>query len=159
VVKKQLPRQAVTLAKFDITVETSLTIDQFESLHDYLVGKMSLVRDGKRAVRTTLSTRVRLLMALHWLREKPKFRILAQKFHVSIATAYRDVVFFLPKLVVASRGAISWPNLVMQGWEGTVGSLDCTAHLRTRVHPRQAEFYRRDKGRNTWMSTKFIFRV
>lgn len=29
---------------------------------------------------------------------------------------------------------------------GTVGSIDGTAHLRTRVHPRQAEWYRRDKG-------------
>jgi hypothetical protein len=29
---------------------------------------------------------------------------------------------------------------------GAIGCIDCTAHLRTRVHPRQVEWYHHDKG-------------
>ncbi len=146
IAKKQSLRSSLTLAHFQVDVETGLSIGQFDNLYQHLLATTSLVRDGSRNMRTVMSTRVRLLMVLHWLREKPKFRILAQKFHVSIATVYRDVAFFLPKLIVATRGTISWPKQTNFGWEGTIGSIDCTAHLRTRVHPRQAEFYRRDKG-------------
>jgi hypothetical protein len=86
-------------------------------------------------------------MVLHWLREKPKFRLLAKKFGVAASTIHRDVKFFLPKLMVATRASISWPTRLRNfERDGAVGSIDCTAHLRTRVHPRQAEWYRRDKG-------------
>jgi hypothetical protein len=63
--------------------------------------------------------------------------------------------FLLPKLVVATRDSVKWPvtkNPATGAFEGTLGSVDCTAHLRTRVHPKQADWYRRDKGKFCFFS-------
>lgn len=138
------------ISEYDIWEETSLPEDEFENLYQTLLRKKILYsrKGGSRKSKTVLSGRLRLLMVLHWLREKPKFRILAKKFKVSVSVAHRDVVFFLPKLTVATNGAIAWPGTKFLGWQSTIGSLDCTAHPRTRVHPRQADWYRRDKGFN-----------
>jgi hypothetical protein len=142
-------------------------MDHFEALHAKI--NWATARNGGRKVSTILTTRMRLLMVLYWLREKPKFRLLAQKFNVSLGTTHAEVMvclsspslalisslrtnlfkFVLPKLLVAMQNNICWPrNLRPPGgaFENTMGSIDCTAHLRTRVHPRQAEWYRRDKG-------------
>jgi hypothetical protein len=81
-------------------------------------------------------------MVLHWLREKPKFCPLAKKFSVAVSTIHCDIKFFLPKLMMATHASISWPTWLRNfERDGAVGSIDCTAHLRTRVHPRQAEWY------------------
>jgi hypothetical protein len=85
-------------------------------------------------------------MVLYCLHEKPKIRILAEKFGVSSSTAMHELKNLLPKLIVATCGSITWPREDMPSWLGVVGCIDCTVHLRTRVHPRQAEWYRRDKG-------------
>jgi hypothetical protein len=137
--RKQAARCSLTIAKFDIQEETSLDVDYFEELHSILI-RTSLVQVGKRPVQTILSTHVRLLMVLHWLQEKPKFRLLAKKFGVAASTIHRDVKFFLPKLMVANHASISWPTRLRNfEWDGAVGSIDCTAHLRTK-------WYRHDKG-------------
>lgn len=53
--------------------------------------------------------------------------------------------------MVATNQFISWPQSLPPAqntlFEGTIGSIDGTNHLRTRVHPRQADWYRADKGR------------
>jgi len=48
----------------------------------------------------------------------------------------------------AFQGNIAWPKRLHSGWEGVSGAVDCTSHPRTRVHPFQADFYRRDKEFN-----------
>jgi hypothetical protein len=139
----------VTIDQFDVYEETGMYEDDFEALHQELKVGLSQSRSGRPIQsQTVLTSRVRLLMVLHWLREKPKFRVLAQKFDVSPSVVHRDIVWLLPKLVVATRKHINWPDNPLFGFEDTIGSIDCTAHPRTRVHPRQADFYRRDKGIN-----------
>lgn len=121
--------------------------DDFENLYADLRLGINMSRSGRPiSSQTVLTGRVRLLMVLHWLREKPKFRSLATKFGVSTGIAHRDVVWILPKIVVATRQHVGWPSNPVAGLDDTLGSLDCTAHPRTRVHPRQADWYRRDKG-------------
>jgi len=39
-----------------------------------------------------------------------------------------------------------WPLATQPGFEGVVGAIDCTSHFRCRVHPRQGDYYRGDKG-------------
>jgi hypothetical protein len=87
---KQAAWGSLIIAKFDIQEETSLDVDCFEELHSILI-HTSLVQVGKRPVRTILSTHVRLLMVLHWLWEKPKFRLLAKKFGVAASTIHREL--------------------------------------------------------------------
>lgn len=85
----QPPRGVRKISEFDITKETSLEVNRFESLYQQL--NISTARNGGRKVKTVLSERMRLLMVLHWLREKPKLRILAQKFGLSVASVYADI--------------------------------------------------------------------
>lgn len=127
---------------FDVETETSLNIEQFEELHS------KLVQNGLQAKGSYLSTRTRLLLVLHWLREKPKLRMLANRFQLSVGYIHKEISLFLPKLIVATRGFVSWPTQYAQlrNWNGAIGAIDCTAHPRNRVHPRQADWYRRDKG-------------
>lgn len=84
------PKRGVrNVEEFDITAETSLSVSQFENLFRQI--QITTARNGKRKVQTVLSDRMRVLMVLHWLREKPKMRILAQKFNVAVGTVHADV--------------------------------------------------------------------
>jgi hypothetical protein len=49
----------------------------------------------------------------------------------------------------ATLDEIQWPeNLRTSTFCDVVGAIDCSAHPRRRVHPNQADWYRRDKGFN-----------
>ena len=81
-------------------------------------------------------------MVLYWLREHPKYRVLAHKFNISTATCWKEIQFILPKILNSVHGEIAWSPDLQATWEGVSGAVDCTAHPRTRVHPRQADYYR-----------------
>ena len=80
-------------------------MEQFEELFRKLQdNQIETARNGGKKIKTIMSTRLRLLMVLHWLREKPKLRLMAQKFEMSIGTIHADievcsVFFFLGYLV------------------------------------------------------------
>ncbi len=60
----------------------------------------------------------------------------------------REIAFLLSKvfLVMQSIALIRWPaDFHYHLFERVVGAIDCTTHLRHRVHPRQADWYRCDK--------------
>jgi len=86
-------------------------------------------------------------MVLYWLRKYPSFGEMELVFCLSKATIFRDIRYFLPKLLDALQGAIKLPDWtsVELGFGGTQAILDCTAHYRHRVHPGQALYYRGDK--------------
>jgi len=92
----------------------------------------------------SLSSRSRLLMAIHFLREHPSYKTFKLIYHISKSTISRNIHFIMPKLYLALN-EISWPVTFQPSWEGVVGAIDCSAHYRYRVHPRQADFYRGDK--------------
>lgn len=132
---------------WNVWVETGVFEDNFEKIYQQLRPRMNFSRANTGIVsKTSLRPRIHLLMVLHWLREHPKFRQLGQKFGLSAASARKDVLFLLPLLQEELHGEIAWPDSLPLGWEGTSGAIDGTAHPRSRVHPRQADWYRRDKG-------------
>jgi hypothetical protein len=135
------------LSDFDIYIETGMIEDEFERLYQNLKNHLRMDRRAaRRNAKHRLSPRVRLLMVLHYLREHPKYRILSQKFNISPTLSHREVRYLLPKIYVSLQGEIRWPDQLYLGWEGVSGAVDCTHHPRTRVHPFQADYYRRDKG-------------
>jgi hypothetical protein len=93
-----------------------------------------------------------------WLHEKPKIRILGKNFSVSASIAMHELKNLLPKLIVAMQGSISWPHRNLPSWISAIGCIDYIAYLRTSIHPRQAEWYRRDKGSGETLSL-LIFRI
>jgi hypothetical protein len=159
-IKKQPKRGLLNITRFNIKQDSGLCVADFEFFYNQLVsvntffGRIGQMYGSRTALqcsngiglKTMQTPRVRLLMVFYWLCEKPKIRILGEKFGVSASTAMRKLKNLLPKLIVATRGSISWPRGNLPSWMGAIGCIDCTAHLRTRVHPRQAEWYRRDKG-------------
>jgi len=68
-------------------------------------------------------------------------------FNVSESTIFRSVKELIPIMLVALNFTIGFPSdeLSAHPFEGIMGAIDCTAHPRTRVHPRQADYYR-DRG-------------
>jgi hypothetical protein len=146
--KRPLPKPVpLTLASFDIYSETGVMEDEFEWIYKQLESRLVFSRyNQNRKAKHKLVPRLRMIMILNYLREHPKFRLLAQKFQISPALAHRDIRYLLPKLYVVLQGQIKWPQELQIGWEGVSGAIDCTNHPRTRVHPWQANFFRRDKG-------------
>lgn len=90
ITKRYQPKRGVrTLTEFDIRTETSMDEDLFEIIFSQL--NMNTARSGGKKIKTVLSDRTRLLMVFHWLREKPKIRILASKFGISVGSAYAEI--------------------------------------------------------------------
>jgi hypothetical protein len=147
--RHQSPRQQGSILKFDVFEETGIYEDMFEEIFGKIRYQITTSRrDTGRKSQTVLTPRVRLLMVLHWLCDHPRWSQLAKKFGVSRSVAYRDARWILPKLYVCVQGEIAWPKALPFGWEGVSGAIDGTAHPRSRVHPRQADWYRADKGFN-----------
>ena len=145
----QPKRSSVNIQQFNIYDECGVMEDNFETVFQRLKWHISSSRSGSgRSSQCVQLPRVRLLMCLHWMREHPKWKHLGGRFGVSPSVAYRDVNFLLPKLQEVMHGEIAWPKTdgMVIGWEGAVGAVDGTNHPRTRVHPHQADWYRRDKG-------------
>jgi hypothetical protein len=84
-------------------------------------------------------------MAMYYLREYPKLKTVATTFQISRSTAHREIESVTETIFYKYR-TIEWPSNPSIGFEGTIGSIDCTPHPRNRVHPGQAMWYRGDKG-------------
>jgi hypothetical protein len=151
-IKKQPKRGSVNITQFNIEQDSGLCVADFEFFYNQLVSvnaffgrigrmygsRMALQCSNGIRLKTMQTLRVQLLMVFYWLREKPKIRILGEKFGVLASTAMHKLKNLLPKLIVAMHGSISWPLGNLLSWMGAIGCIDCT--------PRQAEWYRRDKG-------------
>ncbi len=83
--KKQIIRHSATLSQFDIYTETGIFEDLFFAIFDRLKLVWATPRQTKemgRSIKTLLHLYLRLLLVLIWLREYPKQKSLAQKFHI-----------------------------------------------------------------------------
>lgn len=86
---------------------------------------------------------MRLLLALHWLRQNFSLSLAYDLYHISKATAFRELKTVIPIVYRKLVGIIHWPN---EFWSGTifnvVGAIDCTPHFRNRPHPGSLYYYR-----------------
>ncbi|KAL6074212.1 DDE Tnp4 domain-containing protein [Balamuthia mandrillaris] len=100
-----------------------------------------------RVTQTMMTTETRLVMVLNWLREGGTYRRLARLYGVNKAFVSREIHHIIP-LLYATLDEIQRPSRWPTYSFFTVkiaGAIDCTAHFRNRVHPKQANYYRRDK--------------
>jgi len=96
---------------------------------------------------TILKSRARLALVLNWMRRYGAGSQISKIFGVSKSTLSREIKYILPKLRVTLQESIRWPKQIStHPFEGVMCAIDCAHHPRTRVHPRQADWYRRDKG-------------
>jgi hypothetical protein len=148
----RIPRQLD--ANTDIYARTGLYAEEFFELADRLQPSIERSRNHgptgtERRTRTVLSSEVRLLMILEWLRTYPSMKKLAHDYGVSKAFVSRDIHHLVPELYGQLHN-IQWPGEVdkwvtASDFHQCVAAIDCTTHYRNRVHPRQAEYYRYDK--------------
>jgi hypothetical protein len=99
----------------------------------------------------TLTKRWCLILFLFKLRHNPKLNVLSSLFSVSISTASRIVNSYMPIVYEASNhfSPVVWPSTfedVPSGFCGAQVLIDCSSHLRARVHPGQQLYYRGDVG-------------
>lgn len=144
--RSQSKRQLLQIQSLDIFDRTGLFEDDFETLYERCEAKLSQPRFGStRSIKRVLSPRVRLLMTLQFLRENLKFKILADLYNVSPATAKREVLSTIPILYCNIPQSIAWPtNFSKDPFYDIAGAIDATPHLRNRVHPGSLEYYRGD---------------
>jgi hypothetical protein len=70
----------------------------FERIGRMYGSRMALQCSNRIGLKTMQIPRVQLLMVFYWLREKPKIRILGEKFGVSASIAMHELKNLLPKI-------------------------------------------------------------
>jgi hypothetical protein len=139
---------------FDCYEEAGIYFSDFKSLFaDVRLGiertRNRRIGEGRRTA-VSLTSPARLFLVLNFFRMGGKYRRVATRYRVSKSFVSRELRHIVPILYCA-LSSISWPRT----WDhdpfgNVVGAIDCTSHFRTRVHPRQAEFYRGDKHAFFW---------
>lgn len=139
----------LSILQYNVFERTGVMEDDFMKLYFRIAPHLRKARrrtlsSKGRKTATYLHGTVRLLLVLHWLRHYPPYSILASLYDVSKSTVSREIHFIIP-IVLANLNNIKWPKHWMKAvFEGVSGAIDCTPHYRYRVHPGQAEYYRRD---------------
>jgi len=150
--RKPYPRKKVfRMSEVDFQYETGLFEDDF--LHLYYLIKEELKNisfssdgSGMKTRKKFISRKLILLIVLNWLRLYPNLRDLGTKYGVTGSLCSLYIHKVLP-ILRAYLDEISWDDLdTLDEFEEVGGSIDGAAHPRNRVHPNQAEWYRRDKG-------------
>lgn len=160
-IKEKRRRKAVTQRKkakpryseqfdpdnIDVYERTGMFEGKFEELFAKLRSSIILPRSGRRQriVSTVLEPRMRLLLALHAMKENLNMKTLSQLYHVDCSVVNRDLHHLIPKIYVELH-EIEWPlTWQRHPFEELVGLIDCGSHFCYRVHPQQADLYQADK--------------
>ncbi len=94
---------------------------------------------------TSFSPPIRLMIVLQYLRHNIRRKILKQLYKISPSYLSRELRHILP-IIYCSLNIITLPTVWNQHpFEQVSRTVDCSTHFRTRVHPRQAEWYRWNK--------------
>ena len=137
----------------DCLDETGLSADQFDHLYRRMLQQLlgpRITADGpkRRTIAHTWAPMTRLLLVLRWLRHLESYRRLAKVFGGSAATVCREIWDVIPKLYIELQNELQLPSAQevaeLPHFSGASGVIDCTAHLRNRVHPWSTEYYRGD---------------
>lgn len=151
-------KQSRGISKIDDTTdffyETGVSAEIFQQLYDLLLPSLCdprITADGpkKRAVTGAWSPMTCLFITLKWLRHHQGLRMIAKEFGASAATVSRLLWSVIPKLYIALRDVIFMPSqeeiAKLPKILTATGAIDCTSHIRNRVHPWSTEYYRGDK--------------
>lgn len=134
--------------------DTGLTVDLFQALYQRMLPALTAPRvtangPKKRYIARTWAPMTRLYIVLRWLRTMDSYRRIAKDMGGSAATVSREIWDTIPKLYVVLRNDIHLPTQQQVAGMPLVftasGAIDCTTHLRNRVHPWSTEYYRGDK--------------
>jgi len=89
-----------------------------------------------------------MLMVLDWIRNYPSYYSLGATYGISSSTVCKEINHIVPLLMetLNDMNIIKWPDSFKEGFEGSVGAIDCSSHFRNRVHPGQANYFRHDKA-------------
>ena len=150
IIPRRMPRYQ-TIGNIDVYDRTGVERSSFYWIFALVKEDLEKPRSGSRKIRVTLSTANRLLMVLQWLREYPKFKVLAQLYGVSRYFVKREIRHQMPILFVRLNW-IGWPGEYELNPVGAHAAIDCSAHQRLRVHPKSADYYRGDKRINMMVS-------
>jgi len=147
--KKRQALRTETITKFDVYDSCGLYEDDFETIFQRLQPQLARPYYGGQTCTRVLSGRVSLLLTLFFLRNKPRYKVVASMFGVHRSTVSRVLYHTIPLLATSIR-TIKWPhswdvNVYPVGIEGSQFAIDGTAHYRNRVHPGQRVWYRGDK--------------
>jgi hypothetical protein len=145
----QIKRNSGNILGVDIHGITGIFEDDFEHLFQQIQWRLVQPRIvGHRITSCTLVPRVCLLLVLQWLREYPKYKLLARTYHISSSQVSREIHHILP-ILYSHLDEVKFPQQWSSNvWEGVSAIIDCTSHFRNRVHPRQGDYYRADKHRH-----------
>jgi hypothetical protein len=124
---------------------TGLSSTLFNELLERVKPKLKQVR------KHVLTPKWQLIHHLFMLRHHPKLKILASLFSISTGTSSEIKKNMLPVVYEQSCSfeSIQWPSLwseIPVGFGGAQVLIDCTSHMRNRVHPGQQLYYRGDVG-------------
>lgn len=137
----------------NFTDDTGLTPALFETLYLRMLPRLAgprITADGpkKRVIARTWTPMTRLFIVLRWLRHQESYRRLAHAFGGTAATISREIWDVIPKLYVEFKDTLQLPTAEemanLPHRFRAAGAIDCTAHLRNRVHPWSTEYYRGD---------------
>jgi len=137
----------------DFLADTGLSPQQFEALYLRMLARLAgprITADGpkRRVIARTWTPMTRLYIVLRWLRHLESYRRLAKAFGGTAATICRDIWDVIPKLYIELRDMLQLPTAqemaALPRRFDVTGAIDCTAHLRNRVHPWSTEYYRGD---------------
>jgi hypothetical protein len=150
IIPPRMPRHQ-NIGFVDVYDRTGIERSTFLRILQLIRVDLERPRSGQRKVRVTLSSANRLMMVLQWLREYPKFKVLAQMYSVSRFFVKREIRHLIPILFVKLNW-IGWPGDHELNAVGAHAAIDCSAHKRLRVHPKSADYYRGDKRINMVVS-------
>lgn len=124
---------------------TGLSVSLFDSLLERVMPTLNQIRAH------SLPPKWQLIHFLFMLRHHPKHKILSSLFSVSSGTSSDIKKRLLPIVYeqTSSLSSIQWPsnwNSIPIGFCGSQILIDCTSHMRNRVHPGQQLYYRGDVG-------------
>jgi len=141
---------------YNVFEDTGLFEDDFEGIHTQV--EKQLTTFGKsRTTKHILTSREMVFLTFFYLRHKPRYNVVADKFHISKATVHRVLYHTIPFLATSIK-SIKWPDDWTQiaiGFNGAQFAVDGTAHYRDRVHPGQRLWYRGDK-RSHFMGAQIV---
>lgn len=99
--RHQGPRNQGDITRIDLYDRTGLYPDQFQDLFDALQHTLQLPRRvtrHKKATSTTLSPHFRLLLALDYLKNGPKYKRFVPIYNISLSQVAKEVYHILPKV-------------------------------------------------------------
>jgi len=167
-----IPKGSITLSSFRSSVFSLTGLGREEFLF-ILKGTASAIRAPRKRPHsllsrdsppqisgTILTTAVRLIAALNFLKYYPSRHNLEQTFHVHWKTLWMDRHHVIPIVsqFLIQHSSIVWSLPSSQeelAWAGASMVIDCTSHIRNRVHPGHAFYYRGDKH-TTFLSAQMV---